>query len=370
MLQSCVNELDRIAPGDPETERARALQRRRRPNGWVWAGWLAIAFASLATLGHALWRAARRRFGSGRMVAAASLVVGGAVLVAPRLGWGAPSEEHPDRISKWGIDDENPEGSVPTMAQRSRNPLEFGYWLQDLAAKATTASKKGNHQASIKYFRAMVRAVPDRAVAYSRLCDEYGAVGETNNAIAACGAALQLPGVKLKDFIHYIDLILNKPGDLSAVEVNSLWAVIESLKDDPTAADMYSELECQIATRVDNFDRLKHCANALAATAPGSPATIVYQWTLATKEGDWTAAQAIVEHGRRAGVPPEALTRLQNGIDEELGRRRNKAVLCVGGGILVLAAAIGAIVLLLRRRSSSDSPIEPGIPVASASGSG
>ena len=45
--------------------------------------------------------------------------------------------------------------------QRDGNPLEFGYFVQDLLAKAEIATKKQDHQAAIRYYRALAIGVPD-----------------------------------------------------------------------------------------------------------------------------------------------------------------------------------------------------------------
>src|SRR5687768_3778511 len=46
-------------------------------------------------------------------------------------------------LSKWPIDHSDPERSVPTQAQREKNPLEFGYHLMDLIEAAEQKAKAG-----------------------------------------------------------------------------------------------------------------------------------------------------------------------------------------------------------------------------------
>jgi hypothetical protein len=368
MLQKCVSELERVAPKHPETARHAALLRRR--SSWrPYLGWLLVAGPWLATLVHALRSIRRRLVPRGRVAVAVALVCLGALL-ASRRAHAEPSPDHPGRTSNWPIDDQNPEGSIPTPEQRNRNPVEFGYWLQDLAYKASWAAKRGDHIAAIRYFRAMATAVPDRAVSVSRLCEEYEAVGQTSNAIAACGAALQMQGVKLKDYTRYVGLVLNKPGTLSTQEVTSLWAILDHLRQDPAGSPVYDELKCEVAVRIDDFDKLKECVTAMAATAPGSPTTILYEWTLAMKQKDYDGARSIIKHGRRAGVKPEAIARMEKGTDDVVAELRKKTLLTIFGIFLSLAAAAAGVVLLLRRPRRPAPPpphVEAGIAPAAES---
>src|SRR5262245_24065672 len=70
----------------------------------------------------------------------------------------------PWQLSKaFPIDADNPEARIPTAKQRDRNPLEYGYFLQDLIEGAEQARRAGDHAAVVGYYRAVVKAVPDRA---------------------------------------------------------------------------------------------------------------------------------------------------------------------------------------------------------------
>ena len=101
--------------------------------------------------------------------------------------------------SKWAVDDKDPEGHVPTQKEFMSDPLEAGYWVQDALLKAEVASKHGDHEDAIKYYRALRKAVPDKAVAAGLLCNEYEAVGGIPTAIATCAEALTLEGTTIKD---------------------------------------------------------------------------------------------------------------------------------------------------------------------------
>ena len=67
----------------------------------------------------------------------------------------------------------------------------------------------------------------------SRLCDEYDALKQRDNALTSCYAALFMDGVTFKDYAHYVSLIFNVPGDLSAVDRDKLVKVFEHLRQTP-----------------------------------------------------------------------------------------------------------------------------------------
>ncbi|MCL2448970.1 MAG: hypothetical protein FWD17_08495, partial [Polyangiaceae bacterium] len=185
MLQHALEKLERVAPDSGETRQARAAAARLRPGAGVFAGWGLVAAATMATIARAVRDAARRvRPGL------AALGVALAVL-------GIPSVAHADgaaHISKWPIDDANPEKSIPTQEMITKDPLEMGYWIMDLVAKGQFASQRGDHAAAVKYFSVLSKAVPNRAVSYEKMCKEYLLLGDKEHGFPACAAAVSLPG--------------------------------------------------------------------------------------------------------------------------------------------------------------------------------
>jgi hypothetical protein len=75
----------------------------------------------------------------------------------------------PQLSMKYQIDHENPEASVPPAKERNANPLEMGYLLQDLLERAEQARKQNDYRAVVRYARAVVKAVPERAKSWSKL---------------------------------------------------------------------------------------------------------------------------------------------------------------------------------------------------------
>src|SRR5260370_39005360 len=293
MSHNCAEELVRLAPTAPETRRALAQLESRCPPTRFWAGWLAIATAIVATSVHAIRRKGAERKGPRLPVA----VLTGVLLLALSSSAAARETARPtgDWLSKWPVDDAGPESSGPTEQTRQKDPLQFGYWLQDVALKGDTAFKQQDYPAAVKYYRAMAKAVPDRAISFSKLCEAYEAANEREKAIASCGSALLVQGVKQSDYARYVRLVLARPGPINKKDDETLTGVIENLKADPNAHPLADQLECDFAIRAGNVAQLKECTEALVASSPDDPATIRAQFALAMQRRDLAQARPLDE---------------------------------------------------------------------------
>lgn len=332
MLQHCAEVLERVAPQDVETQRALRTLSLRCPALRFWVGWAALVAAFVATVAHACGRRVRRLGTLLSMVVAAALTVAALPPVAAAAG---PER---DRLSQWPIDDAHPEKSIPSEQARNSQPLQFGYWLQDLTFKATRASKRGDHAAAARFFKAMAMAVPDRAIAYSQLCAEYEAMHDPNDAILACGDALLHDGVTVQDYSHFVRLIMAKPGELNTKDQAALELVLRHMREDSSGRDAADELACEIAVRTSNVGELRECTTALATRAPNDPQTIKFQWALAVQEGRLDSADKLVERARAMGIPVDQMQRTTD-IDRRLRRKRIVLTL-VTIGLLVAAAVV------------------------------
>src|SRR5690349_6017232 len=87
-----------------------------------------------------------------------------------------PAAPRADLNSKFSIDDAHPERSLPTPEQAMKNPIEMGYLMMDLIARAEAASQRGDHGVAVRYYSAVARAVPDRSISFSKLCTAYEAL--------------------------------------------------------------------------------------------------------------------------------------------------------------------------------------------------
>jgi tetratricopeptide (TPR) repeat protein len=362
MLETCLAGLRRVAPGHYETMRAFAAAAPHGVTWRVWAGWTAIFLLAVCTLAHALWRArsvaVERRRSRPPVIASATLVLVVSLVSSSSMPAHAdaptqaqpPAASHKGMLSDWAIDNNDPESSVPSDHQRDRNPLQFGYWLMDLSYKGVQATKRGDYDAAIKFYKAMVKAVSDRSVSYTRLCEAYEGAGEWNEAVETCATALTKPGVTVNDYQHYFKLALAKKGALTAAEVETLSNVIQHVRDDPDAHVLADDLECQLAVRLEDVNRLQKCTAALAARAPEDPKTLSYQWALALKRGNMKEAQAVLERARSTEMKPEGIEQMERGMASFQATRRRKLYAWGLGGLAILAGVGIAAGFATRRR--------------------
>jgi hypothetical protein len=368
MLQRCAEELQRTAPDDPATKKALSLLASRCPPWRFWSGWLAIAAAAALTLGHALrGRLSRRRLGRSSITAVAVLlVVLGSIARPGTAAADEPAVPKRGWLSKWSIDDQNPSANIPSEKDRNADPLQFGYWLQDLTWKADRASKGGDHAAAAKFYGALADAVPDRAIGFTKACQEYEALGDLDHAINACGQGLLRDGTVVKDYTHFVDLVIAKPGRLGRKETDALAKVLAHMREDPASRDFVDDLACQVGVRTSNVDQLRECTTALAARAPDSPGLVSYQWALAIDEKRFDRARELIERARAMGMPAEGVTSLEKKTAEsERWRRIQIAFALLAVTLFLSGVGIAARAVRRRRRTAG-----AGAAVESAAASG
>jgi hypothetical protein len=356
MLQRCAEELERTAPDDPATRTALAALAARCPPSRFWAGWLAIAAAVLLTIGHAL-RTWIRRMPKGSAVAVVTGVV--ALLLAPASAHAqqfGPQEPRENLGTRFPIDDEHPEKSIPSEKERNENPLEFGYWIQDIATKADRASHKGDHMKAAKLYEALATAVPDRAVGAKRACMEYEMAKERDLAINACARSLLGEGLMVSDYQHFVHLVLEKPGRLGDRDVQALDMVIAHMREDPGGHDAVDALECEIATRTSNVAQLRECTGNLAARSPNDVQTLTYQWVLAIQEGKFALAEQLIDRARERGLGIDHLDSMRQETAEKMRQHRIRTALALVAIALLLAGVGVAGRAVIQRRRLAPKP--------------
>jgi tetratricopeptide (TPR) repeat protein len=336
MLSLYLEQLRKTWPEHPETQRLERLLSARRPSPAFYLAWVLLGGLLLLSAAHALRRLSLRARARALGAAAALLLL-------------AQSQTAAAQLSEWPIDEANPEASVPTLERMNANPLQAGYHLMDLSEKAESAQKAGRHASAVKYYRAIAKMVPDRSVAFGKLCEAYEALGEHSNAIQACSAATTKPGVRVEDYQRFSRLILQEPDGLTPREVDDLGAMAQHLRGQGDAAAIIGEkLVCELGFRLDDPKRLSECTAALARLAPNDPQTISYQWTLALLKGDTKRAQELIGRARELGVEPAVLTKMETVTRASAPFwRRPAAVLPLG---LLTTVAIGGLCLALIRR--------------------
>jgi len=242
-------------------------------------------------------------------------------------------------------DDDNPEEGVPTPKDRTRNPLEFGYYLQDLLTRAEVEVKRNDYPRVIKYYRALAMAIPEEAAAWSLLCETYEKTGDRERATRACKYAIERNGVQFKDYRRYVDLLTDKPGELDADDRTELNAVLAHLDSDKTPeADMtvpIAHLRCTAAVKMKDQRALEACTAVLAKAAPDDKKTIVFQWSLAVMSGDREQAGLLFDKAQKAGLGPENLDRMSKvAIESHWWTAPGKGIAVLGAVVLLAALAL------------------------------
>jgi len=219
------------------------------------------------------------------------------------------------------IDEEHPERSVPTPEQALRRPLEMGYLMMDLIARAEAASQRGDHAGAVKYYQAIAKAVPERAVAWSKICRAYKELGEIDLALDACKQALGRGGVTAEDHAMYVRLRLARAQRPSDAEIEELDAVVTHLEQELgvelPAKTTIAQLRCEIGLRLEDAARLRGCVEVFRALLPHDPRTYTYAWALAVEEHDFARAEQIVEDAKQAGLPRSATQEMETRLESE-----------------------------------------------------
>ena len=266
--------------------------------------------------------------------------------------------------SSFAIDDDDPVSSVPTNAEAMKQPLQMGYLIMLLTERADAATKRGDHAAAAKFWAAIAKAVPDRSLAYTRMCKSYEAAGDMVNALSTCREALAKPGVTVVDNLDYVRLQLAKAGSLSASEIADVESVAQHLEHElgsPKGSIQAAHIRCQLGSRLSDRERLQVCVRTLQELAPNDAQTVVYTWSLAMEQRDFPAASRAIERGVALKLSAPTMERMR----AELVARREQAqashrflgaVTPVQGlmaALLIATVALSALALRRRRASQT-----------------
>lgn len=256
-------------------------------------------------------------------------------------------------LSKWPIDKQNPESSIPSKNERDSNPLEFGYLLMDISDLAEAAVRNGKHLDAVRYFKALAKAVPDKAVSFRKLCESFEALADWQNALANCAVALTLDGVVLEDFERYVHIALDMKPTFGATDGEELDRIAHHLQTQIPNSTLADEIICKTGLRLRDNRRLQQCTDRLTASAPNSPKTLTYRWAFALQRGDEPTARRVIDEAKGRAISPAVVKAMVDGTAtfSRLARwqwlRSWSGLLLVT--LLVLATATGVI---LRRRVS------------------
>lgn len=253
---------------------------------------------------------------------------------------------------------------LPTREEMNQNPAATGLLLFDLLERAESAEKNKDYATAAKHYAAIANAVPDRAVAFSKLCEMYQALGERDRGVAACYRATGLEGVKVADYLRYATLLLSKPAgqSFSAAEANELRSTFDHLKESKIDNREVDVLACQFAVAVEDHHAMKQCVLRLEDKLPGSPIALTYQLSLALFERDYSRARALIEEARRINMSQESIALMNAEVaaresdsiandDARASPPMPQTATLVGVGLgAAAAAALGGLVVWGRRR--------------------
>lgn len=381
LMSWCVAELERVAPGHEETLRARRALEASVPTLRFIVGWGLIGLLGAGTLAHA---GSRRRRGLRKRVIANSAAAmtlafatspaqaepeSGAIDSAAASAESAPGAITPPGaalpsrqsygMSQWPIDEADPERTVPTPAQRDSNPLQYGYHIMDLTDKASAAAERGDHLAEAKFYRAIAKAAPERAVAFAKLCRAYAAAGEREQAIQACTQAAARPGITVGDQVFFARLFLENDGELGPEDTSKIDTIVDYVGRVEAGKLLAIDLGCELAVRLWDSARLERCTADFEKAAPGDPKALQYQWALAMVHEDHQKAEELVSKARELGLPADKIAKMEEGtrmIGSAWWRLTHDWRLASLAGLLLLTGGGLATFYLLRRRAACRVP--------------
>ncbi len=360
VLEGCLADLQRIAPNAPETKQMLATATPHA-HFWTWVLRLLLILVPLATAAHFFLLRSRRRArplvtgktATAFFVLAAVTATAGAARGALVEKNGHPEMEN-DQISIFPIDDTNPEASIPPVAQQNEKPLQFGYFLQDLAAKVERAKKNHDIPAQIRYYRAITKAAPNSPYGPRKLCEVLQESGDIDGAIVACRTATVIEGTTVGDFRHLIDVILSKPGNLAPDLQKEAYAAVDHIEKEAQLGSLTDVIRCDAALRFQDWQTMNLCTERLARNAPNDAKTVSFQWALAVHEHDKQKAEALVDRARSLGMEPAGIQKME-AANRAMGRTALVRLLFILA-ILGLAAGVwwvGGKKLLTRRNASA-----------------
>lgn len=247
----------------------------------------------------------------------------------------------------FAIDHADPESKLPTVEESNRRPLQFGYLLMDLEESAVAARKAGDYERALKHHRALLKLVPERAMAYRAVCADYASLNRHDLAFAACRDALGHEGATVDDAAQLVLLAAKRPGGVDAKELEDARATIAHLAEQDATLTAALELECDLDVQIHDQTGLRECSKKLSARTPNSPRALAFAWRVAMDDRDYPRAREIVKQASK-NTPAGAVDAMTSAIDAaEKGSESN--TLHVGSSSLPSSwlLATGAVLLVL-----------------------
>lgn len=315
-----------------------------------------------------------------------------------------------DLATKWKVNDADPKSSIPSVAERNQDPLEFAYFLQDMAARAEGAFRKSDWHSAIKYYEALGHAVPESWVSFNRLCVAYGKQGRFAIAAGNCGKAITLPMAKVIDHIRLIEYSLKSdrfgpaevkgieeslahlrkhaaehpqpataqpaattPTNTGAPEKRTKEEIIEAVKkrqekrvlaqlagEDPDKVEttvpvmhLPTEIEllsCRLAVKIQDATRLGACVAELRRLNVFDGEVMAFSWARALIAKDEKSASELLEKARGLGVPQPTLAAMTAQHEQHFPSTFTAKRLLPVLALVLAGAVVGAAFFRIRRK--------------------
>lgn len=253
-----------------------------------------------------------------------TVAVGGAARVSAQSALTEQEEAAAEGrlTSKFAINDADPVSSVPTPNEAMQQPIEMGYHIMMLSEKADDATKRGDHVAAARYWLALAKAGPDRAMPESKACQSFLAAGDFKSAIDACRRALGKQGVTVKDNLQYVQLVLEyKAASLTPEDIADVDAIADHVKQQIPKTEgpvVAARIRCELATKLSDAARLQACVKELNTLAPNDPQTFIYAWSLTMQQGKLDKAEDMLQKSK---LPASTLAPMAEYLKREQQRR-------------------------------------------------
>jgi hypothetical protein len=285
--------------------------------------------------------------------------------VAPEDAPKAPGKAAHWQLSRFPINWDSPESQIPTIEERNQDPLQFGYFLQDLNVEALKAERLGDWGTAAKFWRANAKAVPDMAVGFSKTCRAYQMLGKLEEAMHFCAHALNLEGSTVEDYLRLAELSTSRSAALSPLDIQDLDAMVKHLQETQQVAPA-AVIECRVGVKLEDRVRLERCTQVLKKTSPNDPHSLTFQWSYAMLRKDYGDAKRLVNVMGRNGMAPQALAQVREVTARE-GAWWRRPFKDWRYGVPLAVSLLVALVLVLRwRRRSAGSGPSAGVAPASA----
>jgi hypothetical protein len=264
--------------------------------------------------------------------------------------------------SKFPLDDADPESSIPSPEEAARDPLQMGYLMVDITRRAEEALKQGQPARAARYFRAVAKAAPDRALPLRKACAAHQTAGEIAKAFEMCRATLRQADASADDRFNFLDVALKKPGTLTPAELGDIDRTVARLgrefgkvRADKTRSGL-AEVKCQVAARVGDTARLSACTEELRSLNSDRARLLPYAWALAMSRGDLSKAESLKDEAIRTGVSERAVEVMLRDLAKAHEKRDGPLLTAAKRwwpAALAVVLALGAIVVLQRRRQAA-----------------